>query len=337
MRSPLKGEEFPVLLKNHPLVRPYEVITEMFSPPSTRDVDPNPILAPFFLLFFSMMLSDAGYGLVLAAGCALLIWKFKVTGGLRSMCLFKFQGSLVSVIWGLLFGGFFGDILTVATSGRFSFPTIWFNPMEDPIKLMIWSMLFGTMHLFAGMLTKAYILIITGKWVDAVLDIFTWIILITGLGLLLAGSSSGMPILAAAGKYMVLGSAAVLLLFGGRDSKNPIMRIIKGLIGLYGITGYFSDILSYTRILALSLATGVIAMVVNMLGGIAGKGFIGILLFIIIGLLGHTLNLALSTLGCYVHTSRLQYVEFFSKFYEGGGRIWNPLSVKTKYIHIMKE
>ncbi|MHB1454938.1 MAG: V-type ATP synthase subunit I [Saccharofermentanales bacterium] len=330
-------DEYPILLKNHPLIKPYEVVTEMFSPPSTKDVDPNPILAPFFLLFFSMMLSDAGYGLVLAAGCALLIWKFKVTGGLRSMCLFMFQGGLVSVIWGLLFGGFFGDILTVVSSGRFSFPTLWFNPIENPIKLMIWSMLFGTMHLFAGLLTKAYILIVTGKWIDAVLDIFTWIILITGLGLLLAGSTSGFPILASAGKYMAIGSAVVLLLFGGRDSKNPIMRIIKGLIGLYSITGYFSDILSYTRILALSLATGVIAMVVNMLGGIAGFGFIGILLFVAVGLLGHTLNLALSTLGCYVHTSRLQYVEFFSKFYEGGGRMWNPMSIKTRYIQIMKD
>lgn len=330
-------DEYPILLKNHPLIKPYEVITEMFSSPSTKDVDPNPIMAPFFLLFFSMMLSDAGYGLVLAAGCALLIWKFQVTGNLRKMCLFMLQGGLVSVIWGLLFGGFFGDILTVASSGRFSFPTIWFNPIENPIKLMIWSMLFGTMHLFAGMLTKAYILIVTGKWIDAVLDIFTWIIVIIGLGFLLAGSTTGLPLLAVAGKYMAIGGGAVLLLFGGRANKNPIMRILNGITGLYSITGYFSDILSYTRILALSLATGVIAMVVNMLGGIAGFGFVGILLFIVVGLLGHTLNLALSTLGCYVHTSRLQYVEFFSKFYEGGGRIWNPLSIKTKYIQIMKD
>ena len=329
-------DDFPILLKNHPLVKPYEVVTEMFSPPSTKDVDPNPIMAPFFLLFFSMMLSDAGYGLALAALCALLIWKFKVSGGLRSMCMFMFQGSLVSVIWGLLFGGFFGDLITAVSSGRFSFPTIWFNPIENPIKLMVWSVLFGTLHLFAGLLTKAYILTVTGKWLDAVLDIYPWIVTITGLGLLLGGPAMGIPVLADVGKYMALAGAAVLILFGGRDSRNPIVRILKGLIGLYGITGYFSDILSYTRILALSLATGVIAMVVNMLGSIAGFGFVGILLFIVVGLLGHLLNLALSALGCYVHTSRLQYVEFFSKFYEGGGRVWNPLSIKTRYVDIVR-
>ncbi len=329
-------DEYPILLKNHPLVKPYEVVTEMFSPPSVRDVDPNPVMAPFFLLFFSMMLSDAGYGLVLAAGCALLIWKFKVTGNLRSMAMFIFQGSLASVVWGFLFGGFFGDIITAITSGRYSFPALWFNPMEEPTRLMIWSVLFGTMHLFAGMLTKAYILIITGHLKDAVYDIFSWIIALTGIGLILGGPAMGIPALAEAGKYMALAGILVIVLFGGRDAKYTIMTIIKGLIALYNITSYFSDILSYTRILALSLATAVIGMVVNMLGSILGFGPAGILLFIVVGVFGHLLNLAISALGCYVHTSRLQYVEFFSKFYEGGGRAWDPLKIKTKYIRIYR-
>lgn len=327
-------DEYPILLKNHPLVKPYEVVTDMFSPPSVRDIDPNPIMAPFFLLFFSMMLSDAGYGLILAAGCALLIWKLKVTGSMRSMAMFIFQGSLAAIVWGFLFGGFFGDMITALSSGRFSFPTIWFNPIEDPTRLMIWSVLFGVLHLFAGMLTKAYILIITGKWKDAVFDVFSWIIALTGVGLLLGGPALSLPVLADIGKYMVITGFGVIVLFGGRDSENPVLRILKGIIGLYDITSYVSDALSYTRILALSLATAVIGMVVNKLGSILGFGFTGIILFIVVGLVGHMLNLAISTLGCYVHTSRLQYVEFFSKFYEGGGRAWDPLSVKMKYIKI---
>ncbi len=336
-RKATAEDEYPILLKNHPLIKPYEVVTEMFSPPSVRDVDPNPIMAPFFLLFFSMMLSDAGYGMLLAIGCALLIWKFKVSGGLRSMAMFIFQGGLASIIWGLLFGGFFGDLITAVSSGRFSFPTIWFNPLNDPTRLMIWSVIFGAIHLFAGMLTKAYILIITGKWKDAVFDIFSWIIALTGLGILLGGSMTGIPVLSQIGKYMAAAGFATILLFGGREAKNPVMRILKGAISLYDITSYFSDMLSYTRILALSLATAVIGMVVNMLGGIMGFGFVGIILFVVVGVFGHTLNLAISALGCYVHTSRLQYVEFFSKFYEGGGRSWDPLKFRTKYIDISKD
>ncbi len=328
-------DEYPLLLKNHPLIKPYEVVTNMFSTPSVRDIDPNPIMAPFFLFFFSMMLSDAGYGLLLAAGCALLIWKFKVTGNMRNMSMFLFHGGLASVIWGLLFGGFFGDLITVASSGAVSFPTIWFNPIEDPTKLMIWSMIFGVIHILAGLFAKAFILIMTGKWLDAVFDIFSWFLVIIGAGVMLYGMTSELVLLGDIGKYMALSGLGIIILFGGRGSKNLFVRLFKGVGGLYSITGYFSDILSYTRIVALSLATAVIAMVVNMLGAIAGFSIIGILMFILVAIGGHLLNLAISTLGCYVHTSRLQYVEFFSKFYEGGGRAWNPVSINTRYIKLV--
>jgi len=121
-------------------------------------------------------------------------------------------------------------------------------------------------------------------------------------------------------------------LFGGRDSKNPVLRLVKGLLSLYNITAYFSDILSYTRILALVLATSVIAMVFNKLGFMLGPTPIGYVVFIVAALIGHTLNLALSALSAYVHTSRLHYVEFFSKFYEGGGRLFKPLRIRTRFI-----
>jgi V/A-type H+/Na+-transporting ATPase subunit I len=328
-------DDYPILLKNHPLIRPYEVVTEMFSTPSSKDIDPNPLLAPFFLFFFSLMLSDSGYGMLLAAGCAFLIWKVQVTGNTRSMCMFLFHGGLASVLWGLLFGGFFGDLVTALTKGSYSFPSIWFNPIENPTKLMIWSMIFGTVHLLAGMGAKGMILIMTGKIWDAVCDIFSWYLVILGLGGLIAGMVVNQPIISEIGKYSSIVGVLIIVLFSGRTTKNPILRVLKGLTELYGITGYFSDILSYTRILALSLATSVIAMVVNLIGGIAGSGFIGILIFVLVALIGHGMNLAISALGCYVHTSRLQYVEFFSKFYEGGGRTWDPLTIKTEYIQIV--
>jgi len=334
-RKATKQDEYPLLLKNHPLVKPYEVVTNMFSTPSVRDIDPNPIMAPFFLFFFSMMLSDAGYGLLLAAGCALMIWKFKVTGNMRNMCLFLFHGGLASVVWGLLFGGFFGDLISIASSGNISFPTIWFNPIEDPTKLMIWSMIFGVIHILAGLSAKAFILIMTGKLMDAVFDIFSWFFVIIGAGVMLYGMAGNLTVVGDIGKYMALSGLGIIILFGGRGSRNPIVRLFKGIGGLYNITGYFSDILSYTRIVALSLATAVIAMVVNMLGSIAGFSLIGIIMFIIVVIAGHLLNLAISALGCYVHTSRLQYVEFFSKFYEGGGRAWNPVTVNTRYIKLV--
>jgi V/A-type H+-transporting ATPase subunit I len=161
------------------------------------------------------------------------------------------------------------------------------------------------------------------------MDIVPWYLVITGFGLMLAGFAGQ------AGQALALIGAVVLVLFGGREAKNPILRLFKGLLSLYNITGYFSDILSYTRILALVLATSVIAIVVNMIGFLMGPTVPGIVFFIIVGVLGHMLNLSLSALSAYVHTSRLQYVEFFGKFFEGGGRMWKPLTLNTRYVNIL--
>lgn len=324
-------EEYPILLRNNRFVKPFEVVVEMFSPPSTKEVDASPLMAPFFFFFYGMMLSDIGYGLALAAICGGIIYlsrkRGKEAGRLLSML---FLCGISSIIWGFLFGGFFGDMVTVLSQGKLTIPALWFNPMDDAMKLMIWSMVFGVIHLFVGMGAKAWILIRTGHALDAVLDVFPWYLVIVGMGLML-GSLGG-----SAGMILALTGAAVLVLFGGRDSHNPILRLFKGLISLYSITGYFSDILSYTRILALVLATSVIAMVVNLLGFMGGPSIIGFALYVIVALFGHSLNLALSALSAYVHTSRLQYVEFFGKFYEGGGRLWQPLRLHTRYVELTR-
>lgn len=328
IRQSDKDEDHPILLKNPKPVKAYEVIVEMFSAPSVKDIDPAPLLAPFFFFFFGMMLSDVGYGLLLSGLCALLIWKVKAVGELGRMARMLFISGIGSILWGFMFGGFFGNMLTTLSDGKINMPALWFDPMSDPTRLMIWSMIFGVIHLFVGMGARIYILARAGMLKDGLLDIGPWFLIISGLGLML-GSIGG-----DIGMYLAIAGAAVLLLFGGRDAKNPVVRLFKGLVSIYNITSYFSDILSYTRILALVLATSVIAMVVNLLGFLLGPTPVGIIVFIIVALLGHTLNLALSALSAYVHTSRLQYVEFFSKFYEGGGRLWKPLRRKTKYIQL---
>ena len=333
-REPAAGEEPPVLFDNHPLVKPFEVIVEMYAPPAAADLDPTPIMAPFFFFFFGMMLADIGYGLVLMALTGWLVFKKKAEGEMGRLAHMMFISGIGAVLFGFLFGGFFGDMLTVLTQGKVVVPSFWFNPMEEPITMMIWSIVFGALHLFTAMGAKIYLLVKTGHLMDAIYDIVPWYLIIIGGGLLLGGGSlplPGLP-LAAIGQWMALGGTAIILLFGGRDAKNPIVRLFKGLGALYNITGYFSDLLSYTRILALVLAGSVIAMVINLLGFMLGPTPVGYIMFVLVALFGHTLNLALSVLGAYVHTSRLQYVEFFSKFYEGGGKLFKPLKLRSRYI-----
>lgn len=332
-RDPAEGEEPPVLFDNHPLVKPFEVIVEMYAPPSAADIDPTPILAPFFFFFFGMMLADIGYGLVLMALTGWLVFKKKAEGEMGRLAHMMFLSGIGAVVFGLLFGGFFGDMLTVISQGKIVVPSFWFNPMEEPIKMMIWSILFGALHLFTAMGAKIYLLAKTGHLMDAIYDIVPWYLIIIGGGLLLGGNNiiPGVS-LAPVGQWMALGGAAVVLLFGGREAKNPIVRLFNGLGALYNVTGYFSDLLSYTRILALVLAGSVIAMVINLLGFMLGPTPAGYIMFALVALFGHALNLALSVLGAYVHTSRLQYVEFFSKFYEGGGKLFNPLKLRSRFI-----
>ncbi len=329
VRAPRDDEDVPTLMENIPLVRPYEAITTMFSTPARGEIDPNPLVAPFFAILFGLMVNDAGYGLVLTLACALMIWKFKVKGATRGMMMLFFQGGIAATVAGVLFGGFFGDIVSVLSRDRIHFPTLWFSPLEDPVMMMAVSLGLGVVHVFTGMGAKAYMLIRDKKPLDALFDVGSWYLALIGAGLMAVGGVIGRV-----GTWMMVVGMAMVVLFSARQSRGLGKRIFKGLYNLYGITGYLSDILSYSRILALGLAGGVIAMVFNKIGAIAGFGIVGLPLFILVALVGHGLNIALSLLGAYVHTSRLQYVEFFSKFFEGGGRPWNPLRDPSRYTEI---
>jgi len=333
VREPEKDEEFPILLDNPKVVKPFEMVTELYSLPKSSEVDPNLLMTPFFVCFFGIMLSDAGYGIILAIVSAVVLLKFKPEGLLKKLLGLVFYGGLSTIVWGALFGGWFGDIVTqvtrIATGQPIVIKPLWFNPMDDPMRLLIWSMIFGGIHLFVGMGIKAYMLIKEGKVFDAIFDIGSWYLVLIGLPLLLAG---GTP--AAVGKYMAIIGAVMLVLTQGRSKKNIIMKFLSGLLSLYSITGYLSDVLSYSRLLALGLATGVISSVINTVGVLFGFNVAGVIILVIVFLVGHAFNLAINVLGAYVHSSRLQYVEFFSKFYEGGGTSFQPLKINTKYIKL---
>jgi len=243
-----------------------------------------------------------------------------------------FFGGISTFIWGALFGGWFGNIVEAVTSGTYTIPPIWFNPMEDPMRLLIWSFIFGGIHIFVGMGLKAYMLIRDGKVFDAIFDIGSWYLVLLGLVMLAAGGVIGII-----GKYMALAGAITLVLTQGRDQKNIVKRLFSGILSLYNVTGFLSDILSYSRLLALGLATGVIATVINTMGTLFGLDVGGIIIFIIVLIIGTVFNVLINALGAYVHASRLQYVEFFGKFYEGGGKAFEPFKIKTKYTNLNLE
>lgn len=338
-RDPKDGENVPVLTENGPLADPFEAITEMYSLPDYHGVDPTSFFAFFYAMFFGIMLSDAGYGIVIAVACFVVLKKYALEGMTYRMIKMFFYCGISTVFWGALFGGWFGDFFQVAARVMFhkeiTIPALWFNPIEDPTKLLIWSLIFGVIHLFLGMGIKAGMLIKRGQWKDAVFDVFSWYMVIGGAAMWLAGGSISQA-LVKPGMYIALLGAAILLLTGGRDKKG-LGKVTGGLSSLYNITSYISDILSYSRLLALGLATGVIASVVNTMGSLKGSGFAGTIILLVVFVFGHTFNLAINALGAFVHSSRLQYIEFFGKFYEDGGDEFDPLRKNTKYVRVVDD
>ena len=297
-RDPKDGENVPVLTSNSSLVYPFESVMEMYSLPDYRGIDPTKYFALFYAMFFGIMLSDAGYGLVIAIACFVVLRKFALEGmTYRMIKMFMYCG-ISTVFWGAMFGGWFGDFFQVAARTIFhkeiTIQPLWFNPIEDPTRLLIWSLVFGVVHLFLGMGIKASMLIKRGQWKDAVFDVFSWYLVILGAAMWLAGGSLS-EALVKPGMYMAIAGALILLLTGGRDRKG-VGKIIGGLSSLYDVTGYISDILSYSRLLALGLATGVIATVVNTMGSLMGGGVAGTIVLLVVFVIGHTFNLAINAL-----------------------------------------
>ena len=345
-------EEPPILLKNNRFSESVEGVLASFGLPGKGEMDPTFFTSIFYVFLFGLMLSDAAYGLIVALACGWALLKFpRMDKNLRKSVQLFFWCGLSTLVWGILFGGYFGDVIDVVSETFFghkvSIPALWFVPLNEPMRMLLYSMLFGVIHLFTGLALKGYICLRDKKYVDFVCDCVLWFLLLLGLiGMLLptdlfagiAGTKIVFPAAVSAGaKWFAIIGALGILLMSGRDNKNFGVRIALGAYDLYNITGWLSDVLSYSRLLALGLATGVIASVVNQMASMGGRNIFGVIIFILVFLVGHTFNIGINLLGAYVHTCRLQYVEFFGKFYDGGGRAFNPFNLKTKYVDIKEE
>ncbi|MCR5484832.1 MAG: V-type ATP synthase subunit I [Clostridiales bacterium] len=346
--EPEEDEDVPVLLKNRRFGGAIESVTEMYSLPGKDDVDPNPVMAIFYYVFFGIMLSDAGYGLLMVIAMIIAKAKFKLTAKMKKTTDMFLYCGISTVFWGAMFGSWFGDIVKVVAVNFFgvaeeSFPSLalWFEPVVDPMRMMLYSFLFGIIHLFAGLGVRFYMLWKSGKKLDAFCDVLPVYLLVTGvapIGANVIDATIMPPIALTVGKYLALAGAVLVVLTSGRSSKNIFGKLFGGLYGLYNTgAGYLGDILSYSRLLALGLSTGVIATVINMLATMPSNKAVKLIMLIVVFPLGHGVNIAVNLIGTYVHTNRLQYVEFFSKFYEGGGRSFTPLKINTKYYSIKED
>lgn len=334
LTEPAPGDEPPVLLQNNKWAKPFEFVIKLYSLPQYGTFDPTFIMSLFYFLIFGMMLADVVYGLLLVV-FGLLIYKVLDVGeGVKSLSLMFAYCGISCMLFGFLFGGYFGDLpvkILQSMLGDSSVTSlaVWFDPVtgSGPIYFIAVSLGAGVLHLLCGMGVKAVLLIKEGKVFDAIFDIGSWYVLFAGIGLLFAVPTAG-GIVAAVGVLM-------LVLTQGRGEKNPVMKLLKGVLSLYDIVNYVADLLSYTRIMALGLASAIVASVVNTLATLNGNSVLGWILMTVIVLFGHTINIAINLLGSFVHTSRLQYIEFFGKFYEDGGREFKPVVPETQYTKIV--
>lgn len=328
LTDPEPGDDVPVKLENNRFASCFEWVVAMYSLPAYGTFDPTFIMSFFYVLFFAMMFADVGYGLVLAVGGflipRLLHMKPEKAAPFR---MFAFCG-IGSIITGVLFGGYFGDMplaLIRAFNPEAELPStlaIVVDPVAQPTTFLLIALALGFVHLVAGQAIK-FAIVWKDSPVDAICDYALFWALYGGLIMLIVVPSVG--------KWVAIGAAAAIVLTGGRKEKNILMRIPKGFLALYGVVSFGSDILSYSRILALALSGSVLAQVMNILGTMGSSPVAVVVGMIFVFIVGHTINLALSTLGSFVHTSRLQYIEFFGKFYEDGGRPYAPATPSERY------
>ena len=342
--DPSEGDAVPTVLKNSRLITPYEAVTNLYSLPAYGTIDGTPLMAPFYFIFFGMMLSDTVYGAVLALGAWAFLKYIKPRGMMENLAKVLLMGGISTIFMGLLFGtcaGVSWPVIFRGTALENTFPII--DSSADPIAMLALCAAMGIIQMFYAVFIAAYSCIKHRDWAGAIVDNLSWVFIITGL-LLMAAPSLGLPAaLGTAGKWMAIGFAAVVLLFAGRSKKNVAGRLMSGAGKLYDVTSWLGDVLSYARIFALGLSTGVIGLVLNTLcwdmlfASFKGNPVLMVVGFIIVTVLSvalHAFMMAISTLGCFVHSARLQYVEFFGKFYEAGGKAFKPLRYETKYVNV---
>ncbi len=320
-------KEVPIMLKNGKFNETFESLTTMYALPTYGSIDPTPYLAPFYFAFFGMMVADLAYGILLLALTGVALKFFNLDKGTKSFVKFLFYLSFSVIAWGLVYGSFFGDLIKL--------PSL-IAPMEQYTELLVISVIFGGIHLFYALGIKAYLSFREGKPLDALFDVGFWYMALMGaIGFLAFGFVSLPDIVKPISMWVMIIGMVGIVLTGGRESKSVGGKLAGGFYSLYGISGYIGDFVSYSRLMALGLSGGFIAVAMNMIMNMLfDMGPIGILPGLIIFVFGQLFNLFLSALSAYVHTSRLTYVEFFGKFYEGGGKAFKVFRNKSKYINV---
>ena len=317
----------PIKLKNGKVASTFENLTGMYAYPRYNEIDPTPLFTPFYILFFGMMGADVGYGLVLLFATMFVLKVVNLSSQMRKSIKFFSYLSFSVIFWGLLYGSYFGATI----------PGMWrlVDPASQYNDLLIGSILFGVVHIFVGLAIKAYMLIRDGKSLEAVYDVLFWYMaLIGGMLFLIFKLMNLSAVVANVSMWVMIAGMAGIVLTGGREAKGVGAKLGGGLYSLYGISSYVGDFVSYSRLMALGLSGGFIASAINMIAGMISGSWVGMIFIPVILIAGHLFNMFLSFLGAYVHTSRLMYVEYFGKFYEGGGKPFKDFRTENKYINL---
>ena len=317
----------PIRLRNSKLVDPMNMVTEMYSLPAYDGIDPNPLMFGFFVLFFGFMFADIGYGIILILAGLFLKYKVRSQGTMKYIAGLGILLGISTTFCGVLTGGLFGDAIPVFTEnftagGR---RELWalINPLNEPMTVLLIGIVLGCIHLVFGQCIHIYMGFRDGNALDAILDVVPWWVLFAGIGLI---ATDG-------GSWLLWVGIAGLVLTQGRHAKGIVKKFFGGVKSLYDITSWLGDVLSYARLMALMLATSVIASVMNILGSLPGS----LIFFIIVFLIGHVFNIGVNIIGTYVHAARLQYLEFFGKFYKEGGVPFKPLNCRAKSVHVAEK
>lgn len=335
-REPRQEEIPPTLLKNPKWMRPINVVTEMYSLPDYRGIDPNPLIFWFYIFFFGFMFADVAYGLILLAVALCVIKKWDPRGAIGELMHLGVYLGISTAVCGFFTGGFFGNAVEVVAGTFFGLPMealpLWlqrfsrgivFNPLTSPMAVLYTTLAIGVVQLVFGQFVHIYMEARNGHWLGGLMDTVPWWVFFAGIALwLLRGNMT----------VFLLG-VLLLVLTQGRAKRGFFGKLIGGVASLYDVTGWLSDVLSYSRLMALMLATSVIATVINTLGALPGS----LIAFVPVFFIGHAFNIAVNLIGTYVHAARLQYLEFYGKFYKEGGVPFRPLSFQTKYTDVIKE
>ena len=340
--DPDEKDDIPVALDNNKFVEPFESITELYGIPKYKEFDPTPLFAPFYFIFFGMCLSDAGYGLVIAVLSCWAMVKLKFEGMVKKFFGLFFLCGISTFIMGVIMGSWMGDTLNYLPKNLLFIKTFLIDtislldPIKNPMPLLLISLSLGVIQIYTGFIIKFITNVKENRIKTGLMDQGSWLLLISGILLsIIANTISSLSGFSIITKYIIWAGLLSIVITQGRSNKNIILKAAGGVLSLYNIIGYFSDILSYSRLFALGLSTAVLAVVVNNFVMLfKDLPFIGIIVATSVFIIGHLFNMVISGMGAFIHSTRLQYVEYFTKFYEGGGTSFKPFKVITKYIQV---